>query len=100
MYVFPAYTHDDDVGDVVGIPWGNGQSLRLPSDEYQLLIFAAGDEITGWVILNDYQTTGRASFDQELIHRRIDRDSARFRVDEGVLTLAAESTVDVHAHAS
>jgi hypothetical protein len=100
MYVFPAYTHDDDVGDVVGIPWGNGQSLRLPSDEYQLLIFAAGDEITGWVILNDYQTTGRASFDQELIHRRIDRESARFRVDEGVLTLAAESTVDVHAHAS
>jgi hypothetical protein len=100
MYVFPAYTHDDDVGDVVGIPWGTGQSSRLPSDGFQLLIFAAGDEITGWVILNDYQTTRRVSFDQDLVHRRIDRGSARFRVDEDVLTLDAESTAEAHAHGS
>jgi hypothetical protein len=92
MHIFPAYTPDDSVGDVVGIPWGTGQSTRLPSDDFQLLIFAAGDEITGWVILNDYQTTRRASFDEELIHRRIERASARFRVDEDVLILDAEST--------
>jgi hypothetical protein len=87
MYAFPAYTDDDRVSEVMGIPWGTGATVtRMPSDEFVLITFALGGGITGWTMLNDYDSTGQhIFFDDALYEKPIRRANAEFRVDDFTL---------------
>jgi hypothetical protein len=91
MYAFPAYTDDDRVSEVMGIPWGTGATAtRMPSDEFVLITFALGDKITGWAMLNDYDSMGpHIVFDDALYEQPIGRADAEFGVDD--FTLVRES---------
>jgi hypothetical protein len=89
MYSFGAYTSDAEVSETLGFPWGTGDDLRLPSDGFVLLIFAEEQRATGWVILNDYRSSGPlVQFDDALLRMPISRDGAVFRA-----TLRADQTV-------
>jgi len=87
MYAFPAYTDDDRVSEVMGIPWGTGATVtRMPSDEFVLITFALGDEVTGWTMLNDYDSTGpHVFFEDALYEKRVGRGDVKFRVDDFTL---------------
>lgn len=79
MYAFEAYTGDDEVSDTLGFPWGTGDNLRMPNDGFLLLIFAKEREVTGWVILNDYESPGPyVEFADMPFRTAIPRDAAVF----------------------
>jgi hypothetical protein len=79
MYAFGAYTSDDYVSQVLGFSWGTGDSLRLPDDAFLLLIFARERSVTGWVVLNDYQSNGPlVLFDNAILGMPIARADAVF----------------------
>jgi hypothetical protein len=88
MYAFGAYTSDDRVSEVLGFTWGTGEDLRLPNDGFLLLIFARARSVTGWVVLNDYESTGPlVEFDDAVLEVPIARDDAVFRfARDGELT--------------
>lgn len=82
MYQFSAYTTDEDVSRMLGFDWGTGDALRLPNDDFVLLIFAAGRHVTGWVIINDYDSTGPVVlFGRDVAGVPIARERAVFRVE-------------------
>lgn len=86
MYAFPAYTDDDRVSEKMGIPWGTGAVARIPSEQFVLITFALGDEVTGWTILNDYDSTSpHVYFSNGLYENPIPRGDAAFRVDDFTL---------------
>lgn len=89
MYAFGAYTSDADVSRVLGFPWGTDENLRLPSDGFVLLIFAKDRGVSGWVVVNDHQSSGPlVQFDDSLLAAPIPRDHAIFRAN-----LRADRTV-------
>jgi hypothetical protein len=81
MYAFSAYTDDAWVSEVLGFPWGTGATLRMPSEQFVLLIFADGERVTGWTMLNDYESTEpHIYFERGLYETPIARDNATFRL--------------------
>lgn len=81
MYEFEAYTTDENVSRTIGFDWGTGDVARLSNDDFVLLIFAEDRHVTGWVIINDYGSTGPVvTFGADLAGVPIDRDRAIFRV--------------------
>lgn len=81
MYAFHAYTDDGRVSEVLGFPWGTGDNLRLPSEQFVLLIFAHEERVTGWTVVNDYESRApHIYFEDGLYAIPIARDDAKFRV--------------------
>jgi hypothetical protein len=80
MYVFGAYTSDAEVSETLGFEWGTGDTLRLPNDGFVLLIFAKEQGVTGWAVINDYQSTGPlVQFGDSSLRTPILREQATFR---------------------
>lgn len=81
VYTFEAYTSDDEVSETLGFPWGSGQTFRMPNDGFLLLIFAKEQQVTGWVVLNDYESPGPyVQFEDAPFKTPIPRDAAVFRL--------------------
>lgn len=81
MYAFGAYTPDDRVSEVLGFPWGTGDDLRMPSEQFVLLIFAEENRVTGWVVLNGYdEARPYVYFDDGLYETPIARKVTTFRL--------------------
>jgi hypothetical protein len=90
VYAFPAYSTDDDVSRVLGFSWGTGATFRLPNDDFELLIFAKEQQVTGWAVMNDYESRQPVViFDVGLLERAIPRTDSTFLIarspDEYVL---------------
>ena len=90
MYAFEAYTSDGEVSRVLGFDWGTGSVFRLPSEQFVLLIFATERRVTGWTVLNEYESPSPDVYITPY-GAPIPRDQAIFdvkNVDDGLFQLS------------
>ena len=84
MFAFGPYTPNEEVTEVMGVEWQDGDGFRLSDDWLVLVTFVRGQDVVGWDVFNGDRAEPLVEFAEELYGLPIDRDDAVFRARRSI----------------